>query len=59
MRQAILLTKEQELAIVEDYNNGIYIKHLCKKYKLGRLKIIKVLNDNKIEIKRKGYLRKN
>lgn len=47
-----MTTEEQ---IVNDYTiNKLGIEHLCSKYKLGKLKIKKILSDNNITLNKKG-----
>lgn len=43
-----------EIEIVNKYKNGLSIESLCKEYTLGKLKIKKILQDNNVEIRKKG-----
>lgn len=43
-----------EQIIIEKYNNNVSIESLCKEFKVGKLKIKKILFNNNIPIKSKG-----
>jgi hypothetical protein len=43
-----------EQSIIKKYNNNVSIESLCKEFKVGKLKIKKILLNNNIPIKSKG-----
>lgn len=43
-----------ETEITNKYKNGTSLESLCKEYSLGKLKIKKILQNNNVEIRKKG-----
>lgn len=46
-------SNEVEKKVIKDYENGKTMREISEKYKIGRMTITRILNDNSIDITRK------